>query len=129
MKNQRSLRILCAVATLLVAASACNKGNESAVKGRSGPNGAARDSVSDLALSEDGLGQIQIGMNLDDAVNMGLLNENPSMKSQCDFVFPAVPHCWVIAARAADILSGVESSAVRTNSTPLRNNSCSLSSK
>ncbi len=75
---------------LLVAASACDKGDESALKGRNGPNGAARDSVSDLALSEDGLGQIQIGMNLDDAVNMGLLNENPNMKQECDFVFPAV---------------------------------------
>jgi hypothetical protein len=90
MKNQRSLRILCVAAMLLVAASACNKGDENVVKGRNGPNGAARDSVSDLALSEDGLGQIQIGMNLDDAVNMGLLNENPSMKPDCDFVFPAV---------------------------------------
>jgi hypothetical protein len=90
MKSQRSLRILCGAAMLLAAASGCDKGDETAVKGRNGPNGAARDSVSDLALSEDGLGQIQVGMNLDDAVNMGLLNENPSMKSQCDFVFPAV---------------------------------------
>jgi hypothetical protein len=90
MNNQRSLRLVCGAAMLAVVAVACNKGEENAVKGRNGPNGAARDSVSDLALSEDGLGQIQIGMNLDDAVNMGLLNENPSMKSQCDFVFPAV---------------------------------------
>jgi hypothetical protein len=73
-----------------VAASACNRGADNVVKGRNGPNGPARDSISDLALSEDGLGQIQIGMNLDDAVNMGLLNENPDMKSECDFVFPAV---------------------------------------
>jgi hypothetical protein len=90
MNNQRSLRLVCGAALLLIAAVACNKGEENAVKGRNGPNGAARDSVSDLALSEDGLGQIQIGMNLDDAVNMGLLNENPNMKPQCDFVFPAV---------------------------------------
>jgi hypothetical protein len=90
MTNQRSLRLVCGAALLLIAAVACNKGEENAVKGRNGPNGAARDSVSDLALSEDGLGQIQIGMNLDDAVNMGLLNENPNMKPQCDFVFPAV---------------------------------------
>jgi hypothetical protein len=88
MNIQRS--ILCGAAMLVVLASACSKGDESAVKGRNGPNGAARDSVSDLALSEDGLGQIQVGMNLDDAVNMGLLNENPNMKPQCDFVFPAV---------------------------------------
>jgi hypothetical protein len=90
MNNQRSLRILSAATVLLLLASACNKGNETAVKGRNGPNGAARDSVSDLSLNEDGLGQIQIGMNLDDAVNMGLLNENPEMKTECDFVFPAV---------------------------------------
>ncbi|MEO8578859.1 MAG: hypothetical protein ABI469_01340 [Gemmatimonadales bacterium] len=71
-------------------ASACDKGDERAVKGRPGPNGAARDTISDLALNEDGLGQIQIGMTLDDAVNMGLLNENPNMNTRCDFVFPAV---------------------------------------
>jgi hypothetical protein len=29
-------------------------------------------------------------MNLADAVNMGLLNENPTMNKECDFVFPAV---------------------------------------
>lgn len=90
MNNQRSLRILSAATILLLLASACNKANETAVKGRNGPNGPARDSVSDLSLNEDGLGQIQIGMDLDDAVNMGLLNENPEMKPQCDFVFPAV---------------------------------------
>ncbi len=73
-----------------VLASACNKSADQVVKGRNGPNGPARDSISDLSLSEDGLGQIQIGMNLDDAVNMGLLNENPDMKPDCDFVFPAV---------------------------------------
>jgi hypothetical protein len=71
-------------------ALACNPDQDKAVKGRIGPNGAARDSISDLALSEDGLGQIVIGMNLDDAVNMGLLNENPTMNARCDFVFPAV---------------------------------------
>ena len=71
-------------------ASACGRDDDKAVKGRNGPNGAARDSVSDLALNEDGLGQIQVGMMLGDAVNMGLLNENPNMKSNCDFVFPAV---------------------------------------
>jgi hypothetical protein len=29
-------------------------------------------------------------MTLTDAVNMGILNENPNMKKECDFVFPAV---------------------------------------
>ncbi|MGH7650816.1 MAG: hypothetical protein ACREMS_03135 [Gemmatimonadaceae bacterium] len=91
MNNQRSLRVSCALAmAVAVFASACTRGADQVVKGRNGPNGPARDSISDLALSEDGLGQIQIGMNLDDAVNMGLLNENPEMKPDCDFVFPAV---------------------------------------
>src|SRR5258706_15528819 len=91
MNSQRSILGSFAVIMLLVSlASACNEGDDKAVKGRTGPNGTARDSVSDLALSEEGLGQIQIGMNLTDAVNMGLLNENPTMNTQCDFVFPAV---------------------------------------
>src|SRR6266481_6301291 len=91
MNSQRSiLGSFAVIMLLLTLASACNRDNDKAVKGRTGPNGAAHDSVSDLALTEDGLGQIQIGMNLTDAVNMGLLNENPTMNSQCDFVFPAV---------------------------------------
>jgi hypothetical protein len=91
MNSKRSIRNSCVLLVLVAAiASACNKSDERAVKGRNGPNGAARDSVSDLALNEDGLGQIQIGMTLDDAVNMGLLNENPNMKTACDFVYPAV---------------------------------------
>jgi hypothetical protein len=91
MNSQRSIRT-CVVAAILFAAiaTACNKEDDKAVKGRTGPNGAARDTVSDLALNEDGLGQIQIGMTLDDAVNMGLLNERPDIKQACDFVFPAV---------------------------------------
>jgi hypothetical protein len=91
MNTQRSIKGSFAVIMLLASlASACNRDDEKAVKGRIGPNGAAHDSVSDLALSEDGLGQIQIGMNLVDAGNMGLLNENPTMNKECDFVFPAV---------------------------------------
>jgi hypothetical protein len=91
MISKRSMRNSCTLLLLVaIVASACNKGDDRAVKGRNGPNGAARDSVSDLALNEDGLGQIQIGMTLDDAVNMGLLNENPNMKTACDFVYPAV---------------------------------------
>ncbi|MDQ6870592.1 MAG: hypothetical protein M3037_01105 [Gemmatimonadota bacterium] len=72
------------------AASGCNRANDKAVKGRTGPNGAGHDSVSEVALNEDGLGPVQIGMTLAEAVNMGLLNENPNMKKECDFVFPAV---------------------------------------
>lgn len=91
MNSQRSIRT-CVVGAILLAAvaTACNREDDKAVKGRTGPNGAAGDTVSDLALTEDGLGQIQIGMTLDEAVNMGLLNERPDMKSACDFVFPAV---------------------------------------
>lgn len=90
MKKQRILGSFAVVMVLALLAFACKGDDDKAVKGRNGPNGAARDSVSDLALSEEGLGQILIDMNLDDAVNMGLLNENPTMNPQCDFVFPAV---------------------------------------
>jgi hypothetical protein len=78
------------VALAIIVASACNTSDDKAVKGRNGPNGTGADSVSDLALSEDGLGQIQVGMTLAEAVNMGLLSENPTMKAACDYVFPAV---------------------------------------
>lgn len=93
MASQRSNGNFWAVILLFVAllASACNGGgDDTAVKGVPNPAGARGDTVSDLALNEDGLGQIQIGMTLDDAVNMGLLSENPSLKSECDYVFPAV---------------------------------------
>jgi hypothetical protein len=91
MNSQPSIRSSCLCVLLLAAlASACNREDDKAVKGRIGPNGAARDTVSDLALSEEGLGQIQIGMTLTEAVNMGLVNERPDIKSACDFVFPAV---------------------------------------
>ena len=91
MTSQLSIRSAC-VRTMLFATlvSACAKEDDQAVKGRNGPNGAARDSVSDLALGEDGLGQLQVGMTLTEAVNMGLVNERPDMKPACDFVFPAV---------------------------------------
>jgi hypothetical protein len=92
MNSQRWLRTSCVPITLVavLAAGACSRGDEKAVKGRAGPNGAGRDSVSEVALSEDGLGPVQVGMTLAEAVNMGLLNENPNMKKDCDFVFPAV---------------------------------------
>src|SRR5207237_9627615 len=91
MNRQRSIAASFAVTMLLAALmAACNKGEESAVKGPNPPNGTRRDTISDLALSEDGLGQIQIGMTHDEAVNMGLLNENPNMNPRCDFVLPAV---------------------------------------
>ena len=91
MNSQRSIAASFAATMFMVALIvACNKGEEKAVKGPNPPGGAGHDTVSDIALNEDGLGQIQIGMNLDDAVNMGLLNENPNMNPRCDFVYPAV---------------------------------------
>jgi hypothetical protein len=92
MNNHRSLRGFSVLVTLftVLAASACNREADRAVKGRNGPNGAGHDSVSEVSLNEDGLGPIQVGMTLADAVNMGILNENPNMKKECDFVFPAV---------------------------------------
>lgn len=91
MNKQRSIA-LSFVAVMLAAslASACGGGEEKAVKGRTGPNGASRDTVSDVALTEEGIGPIQIGMNLSDAVNMGLLNDNPTRNPKCDWVYPAV---------------------------------------
>ena len=91
MNRQRSIAASFALTMMVVAlVAACNKGEQRAVKGPSAPNGAGHDTLSDLTLNEDGLGQIPVRMNLDDAVGMGLLNENPNMNSQCDFVFPAV---------------------------------------
>jgi hypothetical protein len=91
MNSQRSIRSSIVGITLLAAlASACNRDDEKAVKGREGPGGASRDTVSDVSLNEDGLGPVQIGMTLDEAVSMGLLNERPDIKPACDFVYPAV---------------------------------------
>ena len=91
MNRQRSIAASFVVTMVLVAlVTACNRGAEHAVKGPNAPGGAGHDTLSDLTLNEDGLGQIQVGMNLDDAVGMGLLNENPTMNTRCDFVFPAV---------------------------------------
>src|SRR5450830_1767226 len=87
-RQRRILGSIAVITVLALLASACNRDDDKAVKGRNGPNGAAHDSISDLALSEEGLGQILIGMNLDDAVNMGLLNENLTMNTRCDFAFP-----------------------------------------
>jgi hypothetical protein len=83
-------RQICFFAASALLMLACNVGDDRAVKGPANPNAAGSDSVSDLALSEDGLGQVQIGMQLSEAVNMGLLSENPNLKPECDYVFPAV---------------------------------------
>jgi hypothetical protein len=89
----RAAAKLLAFATIIALAAgayACKKGDDHAQKGPNPPNGTGGDTLSDLTLNEDGLGQIQIGMTLDDAVSEGLLNENPNMNTNCDFVFPAV---------------------------------------
>ncbi len=88
--KRRSLftKRVCVVAASAVLV-AC-RGDDRAVKGPANPNATGSDSVSDLALTEDGLGQVQIGMPLSEAVNMGLLSENPNLKPECDYVFPAV---------------------------------------
>jgi hypothetical protein len=91
MNKQRSMAGTFAVVVLLASlVTACSQDSEQAVKGRPAPGGTARDTVSDVALSEDGIGPIQIGMNLSDAVNMGLLNDNPTRNPHCDWVYPAV---------------------------------------
>jgi hypothetical protein len=92
MNSQLLLRRSWVSVTLFLglAVGACGRGDDKAVKGRIGPNGAGHDSISEVALNEDGLGPVQVGMTLAEAVNMGLLNENPNLKKECDFVFPAV---------------------------------------
>jgi hypothetical protein len=104
MNRQRTTGLIAVIVLFASIGSACSNGDEKAVKGRNGPNGAAHDTISDLALNEDGLGQIQIGMNLDDAVNMGLLNENPTMNPRCEFAYPAI---------GAGIPEGVSAMVVR----------------
>jgi hypothetical protein len=88
--SSRSIIPTLGLLAVFALAAACKNGDESAVKGRNGPNGAPKDSVSELALTEDGLGQVQVGMTLDEAVSLGLLSENPTMNAKCDYVFPAV---------------------------------------
>lgn len=89
-RSQLFTRQVCFLAASAVLMLACKGGDDRAVKGPANPNAAGSDSVSDLALTEDGLGQVQIGMPLSEAVNMGLLSENPNLKPECDYVFPAV---------------------------------------
>ncbi|HEU4749157.1 MAG TPA: hypothetical protein VFS56_11695 [Gemmatimonadaceae bacterium] len=89
MKSQgsnRSRALLYTVTAFLVVA--CER--EGASSAGDTPNAAGRDTVSEVALSEDGLGPVQIGMQLSEAVDMGVLSENPNLKPECDYVFPAV---------------------------------------
>lgn len=91
MTKQRTRAGAFAIVLALVSViGACNRDNDAVVKGRAGPNGTSGDTASDIAVSEDGIGPIQIGMNLSDAVNMGLLNDNPTRNPKCDWVYPAV---------------------------------------
>lgn len=88
-KSAAAIRLAACTAILLGAmlTSAC-KGENGSV-GKNGPAG-SNDTLSAITVNEDGVGQIQVGMTLDDAVNMGLLNRNPNMNTECDYVYPAV---------------------------------------
>jgi len=57
MNSQLSLRTSCVLVVVftVLAAAACNRDNDKAVKGRAGPNGAAHDSVSEVAFPADRL--------------------------------------------------------------------------
>ena len=90
MKPQSSNRIrILFYSIVAVSLIACAKGDDRSTSGDSA-NPAGRDTVSALTLSEEGLGPVQIGMQLSEAVNMGVLSENPDLKPECDYVFPAV---------------------------------------
>ena len=54
MNRQWTIGLLAVTVLLASLGSACSRGDDKAVKGRDGPNGAAHDTVSDLALNEDG---------------------------------------------------------------------------
>ena len=89
MTSQLSIRSSCLGAMLVtMLVSACGKEDDTAVKGRTGPNGTARDSVSDLALGEDGLGQLQVGMTVTEAVNMGAREREAGYEACVRFRFP-----------------------------------------
>lgn len=91
MNTQRSVAGTFTVVMLLVSlAAACTGDNGNAANSGNAAGGTSGDTASDIALSEDGIGPIQIGMNLSDAVNMGLLNDNPTRNPRCDWVYPAV---------------------------------------
>ena len=88
--NRAAARLFgfCAMMVVAAVAYAC-KDNEQ-VRNGSATKAGAGDTLSSITVNEDGLGQIQIGMTLDDAVSQGLLNRNPSMNSECDYAYPAV---------------------------------------
>lgn len=103
----------------VVALSYACKGNEQRAGAKNGP-GAAHDTLSDVTVNEDGFGQIQIGMTLDDAVNMGLLNRNPNMNEKCDYVYPAVgagvpENVGVMVVKGTIVRIDVDTGAVTTD--------------
>ncbi len=85
-ESPNHIRVL-VFAALAVSIIACSKADDRAAGDTANPAG--RD-TSELALSEEGLGPVQIGMQLSEAVSMGVLSENPNLKPECDYVFPAV---------------------------------------
>jgi hypothetical protein len=74
----------------VVFALACGNADGGNASDTTNSKNPGRDSISEFALSEDGLGPVLTGMQLSEAVNMGLLSENPNLKPECDYVFPAV---------------------------------------
>jgi len=120
MLNRADFRLLGFASLICVAALAyACKGNEKTSGGKNGPT-AAHDTLSDVTVNEDGFGQIQIGMTLDDAVNMGLLNRNPNMNTQCDYVYPAVgagvpENVGVMVVKGKVVRIDVDTGAVTTD--------------
>ena len=118
--NRPAFRLLGFAAIIAVAglSYAC-KGGDKQSGAKNGP-AAAHDTLSDVTVNEDGFGQIQIGMTLDDAVNMGLLNRNPNMNSQCDYVYPAVgagmpENVGVMVVKGKIVRIDVDTGAVTTD--------------
>jgi hypothetical protein len=115
-----AIRLLGFLAIIAVSglAYACKSGDKQS-GAKNGP-AAAHDTLSDVTVNEDGFGQIQIGMSLDDAVNMGLLNRNPNMNSQCDYVYPAVgagvpENVGVMVVKGKIVRIDVDTGAVTTD--------------
>lgn len=118
--NRPAFRLLGFAAIIAVAglSYACKGGDKQS--GAKNGLAAAHDTLSDVTVNEDGFGQIQIGMTLDDAVNMGLLNRNPNMNSQCDYVYPAVgagmpENVGVMVVKGKIVRIDVDTGAVTTD--------------
>jgi hypothetical protein len=88
--SRRSVLSVLFIGAPVVVALACGGSDGGSATDTTNARTPGRDSVSEFALTEDGLGPVLTGMQLSEAVNMGLLSENPNLKPECDYVFPAV---------------------------------------